>query len=554
MSINDLRISTKLAIASGISMLLVAGLLFNQWRTDEAVSNAVASISKQKDIAFTLGKSQSNFRRAQIRVRDIRLEHNLDAIPKLADEMHDSIRRGLAGFDEALSLIVRPENREKLLRVKELGGQYQALSEEVVKTQAERLKIINEKVSVSPNWIREIEAVLANPAWTAAPNQLELERLLLEADSSFHGARAALWRLVFAAEKEQADATIAEGKGVIETLRRISALIGQTSIAPQIARLNEIATAFAGVTQEFVKAEQRYEEVAAGRIIKVNADRIALEEEIINSAQALADAEEIEAKAVRDRARTTAMIIGSLVVLVLIGTAVFLTMTIARPVRRIGEVLMELSRGNKTVEVPYADRGDEVGDNARAARTFKENLLHIENMEAEQKANEVRAAQQRKAELQKLADSFEVAVGAIVNTVASASSELMASAERLTGSANQTSDRSNAVAAASEQASANVNSVAAAANQLTFSISEIGKQVHHSSSIASRAANESEITSNQVNELARAAEKIGGIVDLISDIANQTNLLALNATIEAARAGEAGKGFRCRCLGSEGAR
>ena len=39
------------------------------------------------------------------------------------------------------------------------------------------------------------------------------------------------------------------------------------------------------------------------------------------------------------------------------------------------------------------------------------------------------------------------------------------------------------------------------------------------------------------------AEEIGGILDLIKDIADQTNLLALNAAIEAARAGEAGRGF-----------
>jgi methyl-accepting chemotaxis protein len=46
-----------------------------------------------------------------------------------------------------------------------------------------------------------------------------------------------------------------------------------------------------------------------------------------------------------------------------------------------------------------------------------------------------------------------------------------------------------------------------------------------------------------VESLSRRAGEIGGIVQLIQEIAEQTNLLALNAAIEAARAGEAGRGF-----------
>lgn len=49
--------------------------------------------------------------------------------------------------------------------------------------------------------------------------------------------------------------------------------------------------------------------------------------------------------------------------------------------------------------------------------------------------------------------------------------------------------------------------------------------------------------SSKVDTLSHRAEEIGGIVQLIEEVAQQTNLLALNAAIEAARAGEAGRGF-----------
>ncbi|MBS4099335.1 MAG: CZB domain-containing protein [Sulfuricella sp.] len=54
---------------------------------------------------------------------------------------------------------------------------------------------------------------------------------------------------------------------------------------------------------------------------------------------------------------------------------------------------------------------------------------------------------------------------------------------------------------------------------------------------------DSQQMAGNVGNLSERATQIGGIVQLIKEIADQTNLLALNAAIEAARAGEAGRGF-----------
>jgi methyl-accepting chemotaxis protein len=87
---------------------------------------------------------------------------------------------------------------------------------------------------------------------------------------------------------------------------------------------------------------------------------------------------------------------------------------ISKPLGRMSDVLNALANGDKSVEIPFTDRGDEIGDNARAAQAFKENLLRVEQMEVEQKANEARAVAEREAAMQKMEAEFEAAVGGIV--------------------------------------------------------------------------------------------------------------------------------------------
>jgi methyl-accepting chemotaxis protein len=216
---------------------------------------------------------------------------------------------------------------------------------------------------------------------------------------------------------------------------------------------------------------------------------------------------------------------------------------IAKPIRAIVQQLQTLAKGNYDLEVIGTGRHDEVGDVAKTALVFKQNGLEKIHLEREQKEAEQRVAARRKADMRKLADEFQSAIGNIIETVASASTELEAAAKTLTTTAETTQGLSTTVAAASEQASANVTSVASASEQLAGSVSEIARQVLESSTIAHEAVKQARKTDTRIGELSQAAGRIGDVVKLITAVAEQTNLLALNATIEAARAGEAGKGF-----------
>jgi len=174
---------------------------------------------------------------------------------------------------------------------------------------------------------------------------------------------------------------------------------------------------------------------------------------------------------------------------------------------------------------------------------FKNSLIETDRLRTEQKEADARAALARTDEMQRLADEFQGALGNIVDTVSSASTELEAAAGTLTRTADETQRLSAVVASASEEASANVQSVAGATQEMTSSVDEIARQVQESSRITAEAVQQANKTDARITELSNAASRIGDVVKLITAIAEQTNLLALNATIEAARAGEAGRGF-----------
>lgn len=210
--------------------------------------------------------------------------------------------------------------------------------------------------------------------------------------------------------------------------------------------------------------------------------------------------------------------------------------------RQIRAALARVAKDETDFTMPLLERGDEIGDLARAGTVFQDNARRRQALEREMEQERTLEGG-RQSQVEAIIDRFRNLIDASMQAVADKTEAMAGSAQRVTAVSGQAFAAADQARAASATSSRSVQTVAAAAEELSSAISEILNQSDRSSAAITAATEVARETDVHVSSLAEATDKIGVVVEMIRAIAEQTNLLALNATIEAARAGEAGKGF-----------
>ncbi len=277
---------------------------------------------------------------------------------------------------------------------------------------------------------------------------------------------------------------------------------------------------------------------------------------------------------------------GGLVVLIFAGVY-SAGATVVRPLKRLGDVMQRLARGDFSAEIPNADRGDEIGAMARAVQVLKDaglDKVKLETAAQSQRTTTEQERQKAEQERARIAEDQAKVVSSIgaglaklsrgdlthrlqtpfaseyeglrrdfnaaMEQLQSAMSAVIERTHGLKAGVGEIGRASDDLARRTERQAARLEQTATALSQVTDTMRQAAVGAGEARKVVSEATQDAERSGDVVNAAASAmteiegsARQIGQIIGVIDEIAFQTNLLALNAGVEAARAGDAGKGF-----------
>ncbi|MFW6022306.1 MAG: HAMP domain-containing methyl-accepting chemotaxis protein [Halanaerobiaceae bacterium] len=232
-------------------------------------------------------------------------------------------------------------------------------------------------------------------------------------------------------------------------------------------------------------------------------------EQFIDTANTIQDESLLEAEQAQQAAITS--LITAIVAALIIGIllAVVITKSLTKPINKAVKIGRSVAEGDLTKDVPeeYVDRGDEIGDLAKAFDLMITNLNDI------------------------------------MGNINLSAENVSGSSEEISTGNQDLSQRTEEQASSLEEFSATIEEITSSMDASSANATEADTLSTHTMKSVKSGQDVVEDMQDAMKDITQSSNEIAEIISTVNDIAFQTNLLALNAAVEAARAGESGRGF-----------
>ena len=230
------------------------------------------------------------------------------------------------------------------------------------------------------------------------------------------------------------------------------------------------------------------------------------------------------------------LIVSSIIsLLIVLGITLFMNRQVVKPINILKKNAQELADLNLNASILNPKGKDEIADLAKSFNEMRNQLKNTITVVAGS-ANQIADSSHQLSESSHQTSEAANQVALTMNEIAVGTTTQSEQSERIATMMQQTIEE---VASSLERAEATLQNAIESTEIAKKGEEAINEAIKHLGAVTQTVS----YATDSIQKLGKRSEEIGGIITVISDIAEQTNLLALNAAIEAARAGEQGKGF-----------
>ena len=335
-ALRRLRIASKLNMAIGVSIVLVATMIINEQITNRLVVRLNGAADQQQEIAIEIAKIEATLRRAQVAGRDLRMGRTAVAVEKNIAALNQIAAETNRRLEAVKELSRSPDDLARFNLARKQLDTYVAALGELALTQTRILTLFAKRSEIDTKWLRSVNIVVNSTAFSMAPNGSELEYLISTATLAFKDTYAASWRYFVLNEESQARQIATSSETAVKHLRLLRESTKNTAAVSGVDGLLAIVTEFTIILDETTRSIAAQNDIQE-RANQAEGEILRFLDEAIRASTALADIAKSAAADGADRAALVRNIVGITIVVVLLGLAVFISRSIGRPIRRIGE-------------------------------------------------------------------------------------------------------------------------------------------------------------------------------------------------------------------------